>query len=104
MALLQWFSEDELHRPPVVALSLSQMASSRQFLCISGGQLGLWVGISAITMCELLDLAAQIIIYLCAKERRKKVPRDVDGSEAPLGNNPDNENSHKKTDLITTKI
>ena len=32
---------------------------------IPGGQLGLWVGISAITVCELFDLIAQLMIYLC---------------------------------------
>ncbi len=36
-------------------------------LCIPGGQLGLWVGISVITMCEILGMISQLIQQLCAK-------------------------------------
>ena len=64
---------------PLKCLELVSPFGLAHRLCISGGQLGLWVGISCITMCELLDLAAQLIIYLCAGERRKKAPEDVDG-------------------------
>ncbi len=45
-------------------VALSEVRASC-ILCITGGQLGLWVGISAITMCELFDLIAKLVIYLC---------------------------------------
>ena len=44
-------------------------------MCVlTGGQLGLWVGISVITMWELLDLVAQLIVYLCGGGDRKVKP------------------------------
>ncbi len=43
---------------------------------ISGGQLGLWVGISAISVCELFDLIAQLVVYLCAPGAGKVDPKD----------------------------
>ena len=33
---------------------------------ISGGQLGLWVGISAVTLCEFMALAYQILHFVCS--------------------------------------
>ncbi len=38
-------------------------------ICIfpSGGQLGLWVGISAITMCEILGMITNLIQHLVCK-------------------------------------
>ncbi len=53
-------------------------------VCITGGQLGLWVGISCITLCELLDLTAQLIMHFCIGKTRKERPPDVDGSHTPL--------------------
>ncbi len=32
---------------------------------ITGGQLGLWVGISVITLCEILGLLSQMMHYVC---------------------------------------
>ena len=55
--------------PSQTVFSVLEMALSEVlalcFLMFTGGQLGLWVGISAITVCELFDLIAQLMIYMC---------------------------------------
>ncbi len=51
---------------------ISQKGLIYMYLCvIPGGQLGLWVGISAITVCELLDLIAQLMMCVCARGSTK---------------------------------
>ncbi len=44
-------------------VAISEVSASC-ILCITGGQLGLWVGISVITICELFDLVAQLLAYV----------------------------------------
>ncbi len=54
----------------VLLVALSEVRASC-ILCITGGQLGLWVGISFITMWELLDLVAQLIAYIFGRGNGK---------------------------------
>ena len=37
----------------------------RWSICIPGGHLGLWVGISVITLCEILGLLSYVIKHIC---------------------------------------
>ncbi len=48
---------------------------------ITGGQLGLWVGISAISVCELFDLIAQLIVYMWPRQDGRKVEDEPVGKQ-----------------------
>lgn len=67
------------------AISFTEMLSN------VGGQLGLWIGVSVITICEVVEVVEMIVFETCRKLCRRGVDGDGDGAgtDAEKANNSD---------------
>ena len=50
-------------------------------LLLAGGQLGLWIGVSCITLCEVMSFLLQICQALCSCREKPSTKEDKDHQE-----------------------
>ncbi|CAH1795512.1 unnamed protein product [Owenia fusiformis] len=62
----------------VVKITESEFYSGVQLVSDIGGQLGLWVGISVVTLAELLQLCATLCGFLCKNKHRRKLKKEFE--------------------------